>query len=114
MSDSGREVPWREAEWERLQASAQRRQEERLAEHFQESLRLSQRGHGNPLPWINLWLASFPYHDCSDMSREDIYQWLLANGCESCDLMVDCLIAAGIGEAEEQTKSVKCYCSYND
>lgn len=81
----------------------------------------------NPLPIIADWLDSFPYHDCSDMSREDLVQWLnrnsLRNGNYSrrlvynleddhaVELAVDCLIAAGIGREAEQGQTVYCQAS---
>ena len=69
----------------------------------------------NVLPYIALCLSKFPYHDCSDMSRADLMKWLdglyMANSHKPYkSLIVDALIAAGIGNDSEQERTVFCEC----
>ncbi len=63
---------------------------------------------------IRRWLEKFPYHDCSDMPRNEIVAWIKKEfpTVGDVELMADGLIAAGIGREEEQWGTVVVHVSY--
>jgi hypothetical protein len=71
----------------------------------------------NPLPWIALFINE--YHDNWDVSRKDLEAWVVEypNAPKHpalIRLIVDCLIAAGIGNEAEQTQTVYCVAQNGD